>query len=214
MRSRRSCRAPCAAVGDAAERHEITRRLARGVAIDDRAIEAHRETVAGAQAPALLADGHLHFSLDDPDLLMDFRVAQAGVVGHALARRELHFHELQRRPERGREIAAHVTRSGIGPDRLFPGDGERRGLGGRRAVGCFEQRGERDAERRREFVEHDGGGAALSAFDQRNIRAADRAAIGERIERPAARVAQFAQTLGKGGVDVHAVSGLLEIDFQ
>ena len=69
-----------------------------------------------------------------------------------------------------------------------------------------EERGQRDTERIGQLAEHGGRGARLFAFDQRDHRAADAAQIGEPVRRVAPRPAQFPDTPGEVGIDVHASS--------
>src|SRR5690606_33665038 len=55
------------------------------------------------------------------------------------------------------------------------------------------------------FVEHRGGWAASAALDERDVGAAHAAALGQGVEREAARVAQLAHATGDAGVDVHSL---------
>jgi len=100
------------------------------------------------------------------------------------------------RHARRRDVAPKVTRGGILTLRLVITPRQwAAGSPGRRGR-SIEQRGQHHAETGGELLQHHGGGAALTPFDERDHRTAHAALAGQCVEREGLRGAQVAHALG------------------
>src|SRR5215470_19207147 len=96
-RWRRTRSSPRRAGSVAGDDHDISRRLACAVAKRGWRVELHGEAVVVTEAVGHAAERHLDAALLDPDLLMKARLACAGFVGHARARRQYDLDDLNGR---------------------------------------------------------------------------------------------------------------------